>query len=310
MMIFNLKKIMALNSLESYNILANSILSLYAIFIILLNISIGYILLFKLNTKSAELKLILALCIVELIIGIDHFCLSICKFIFGYQFFERDSLQCQVFGFTMQTPVRIAVIINGLLALMRYLAFCQKIEKSTKFWVVLLILCSVPIIVIFLYSSITWNAQPTSSYSQCHGYLDTDDFSLTMLTIIAFHYLIPCWLTTICYFLIGLKINSQLTHLFDSKKELKTQKLKLILQLSIVFIVYNINFMPSYITLILKWSTGYRRTPSIDLLTLLLINLSIAVNPIIIISFQPAIHHEFLILLVLCKAKLKSYVRI
>ncbi|KXN67664.1 hypothetical protein CONCODRAFT_10235 [Conidiobolus coronatus NRRL 28638] len=120
---------MALDSLEAYNILANSILNFYAVFIILLNISIGYILLCKLKTKPSELKLMLVLCIVELIIGISHFCLSVCKLIFGYQIFERDTLYCQVFGFFMQAPLRIVMIINGLLALMSFV----NIEFSTSY---------------------------------------------------------------------------------------------------------------------------------------------------------------------------------
>ncbi|KXN67663.1 hypothetical protein CONCODRAFT_10233 [Conidiobolus coronatus NRRL 28638] len=220
--------------LKLINIIVTSCLIPTAIVIILLNSSLAYILLNKLDIRNSEIKLIGVLCIVELFIGLDVLILCICKLIFGYEFFiNAQSMQCQVFGFTMQAPTRVAMVINALLAILRYLAICHKREKSTPIWFALFIMLSIPVICLFLVSSILWDAKPTSSLCQCHGYISQTKTSKIALGIIALYYLIPCWLTTICYLLIGKKINQNLNLSAQQveKKQLKKQKLCLILQL-------------------------------------------------------------------------------
>ncbi|KXN70700.1 hypothetical protein CONCODRAFT_6701 [Conidiobolus coronatus NRRL 28638] len=42
------------------------------------------------------------------------------------------------------------------------------------------------------------------------------------------------------------------------------QKRSLILQLILVFVVFNVLYMPVYITIVLRIATGYKRTPFAD----------------------------------------------
>jgi hypothetical protein len=295
--------------LKLINLILSSSLIPTAIVIILLNSSLAYVILNKLTIRNSEIKLISVLCVVELFIGVDILILSLCKLIFGYEFFiNAKSLQCQVFGFTMQAPTRVAMVINALLAILRYLAICHKREKSTPVWFALFAMFTIPAVCLFLASSILWDAKPTSSLCQCHGYLSPTITSKIALGIITLYYLIPCWLTTICYLLIGKKINQNLNLSFQQieKKQLQKQKLCLILQLILVTIVYNLDFMLSYLTMLLNLIFNYKRLPVVDMFVILTKHFSIMLNPLIIISFQPNIHHEYLCIIVKFNAKFKA----
>jgi hypothetical protein len=93
-------------------------------------------------------------------------------------------------------------------------------------------------------------------------------------------------------------------------KAIKKEKLKLAIQILFVFIIYNVNFGVSYVTWILKFTTGYRRTPTVDALAILQANLTAFLNPVVSIIFQPDINNEFKHLWIKFKLRISSLYKI
>ncbi|KXN70716.1 hypothetical protein CONCODRAFT_6718 [Conidiobolus coronatus NRRL 28638] len=89
---------------------------------------------------------------------------------------------------------------------------------------------------------------------------------------------------------------------------IKKQSIKLIIQLTAIFILFNVNYMPSYIAWILKLTIGYKRTPIIDAVIFVIIELSLAIDPIITVTFQPELNHELSFLIIKLKLKIKSFI--
>jgi hypothetical protein len=129
--------------------------------------------------------------------------------------------------------------------------------------------------------------------------------------------LIPCWISTYCYFVIGLKAYKKLNQInveaLESNDDsllrtIRKQKFNLIAQLIAVLIVFNIVYMPIYVTMILRIVSGYRRPPITDAIMIKLMEISRAIDPVITIIFQPELSHEFKALLVKTRVKIKSYI--
>ncbi|KXN70698.1 hypothetical protein CONCODRAFT_6698 [Conidiobolus coronatus NRRL 28638] len=87
----------------------------------------------------------------------------------------------------------------------------------------------------------------------------------------------------------------------------RKQKHSLIIQLIIVFTVFNVFYMPIYISIVLRFATGYQRTPFADAIFLYLMEISRMIDPIITINFQPELNHEFQIILTKFKIKFKNF---
>ncbi|KXN65370.1 hypothetical protein CONCODRAFT_13060 [Conidiobolus coronatus NRRL 28638] len=77
-------------------------------------------------------------------------------------------------------------------------------------------------------------------------------------------------------------------------KLIRQQKIKLYMQLALVFFVYNLLFMLSYISMILRFAIGFKRTPVLDGIILSMVLISVCLNPIITVFFQPEVNNEFL----------------
>jgi hypothetical protein len=215
----------------------------------------------------------------------------------------------------MQWLNRIEIVIVCILSTLRYLMVCFEIKKSLKFWIIATIFSCVPATFFFSYGAILGDAKPSSSYIQCHSFLGSDPFSTHISLGLSFCYLIPCWITTINYFLVGWSANKKLNLIKQEANitndtvclaEIQRQKRKLLGQLFVVFILYNGLFMLSYVTMIMRYTDNYRRTPFIDAMVFTLITVSISLNPLITVSFQPDLNNEFLFFLVKMKAKIKS----
>jgi hypothetical protein len=128
--------------------------------------------------------------------------------------------------------------------------------------------------------------------------------------------LFACCVSTYCYFMIGIKAYKKLNQM---KKEalstnddemvdrIRKQKRSLIIQLIIVFTVFNICYMPIYITIILRVATGYKRTPFTDAIMLEIMEISRMIDPIITINFQPELNHEFKVILTKSRVKFKNF---
>jgi hypothetical protein len=150
----------------------------------------------------------------------------------------------------------------------------------------------------------------------CAVYLKPSPNLYVVSVISSFIYVIPCWICTYCYFVIGIKSYKKLNQFkgeaLASNDEnslilIRKQKYNLIAQLIVVLIAFNIVYMPLYVTMILRIVTGYRRPPFAEVIMVKLMEISRAIDPVITIVFQPELSHEFKAFIVKTKAKIKNY---
>jgi hypothetical protein len=166
-----------------------------------------------------------------------------------------------------------------------------------------------------LYPLITFDANPTPSMLICIVLLKPKPETYALFALNPFIMAIPCCISTYCYFMIGIKAykklnqmkkDSAMTNDIDMVSRINKQKYNLILQLAAVFIVFNVLYMPVYITIVLRFAIGYKRTPFLDALFGYLLDISRMIDPIITINFQPELNHEFQVILTKLKVKIKS----
>jgi hypothetical protein len=139
-----------------------------------------------------------------------------------------------------------------VLIIIRYTMVWYKWDKSLKFWLCLLFIELCPATSFFLYGAIIWDGRPSPSYIQCHAFFGPEPGSIMITFMISFCFLIPCWITTFCNFSIRYKANKQLNIMkrdavncqdHQALKLIRNQKLKILIQLTVVFILYNGSFM-------------------------------------------------------------------
>jgi hypothetical protein len=66
--------------------------------------------------------------------------------------------------------------------------------------------------------------------------------------------------------------------------------------------------MPSYIAWTLRIAICYKRTPFIDVITFELIEISLAIDPVITVTFQPELNHELNFLIAKSILKTKRFI--
>jgi hypothetical protein len=305
------------NNVEFLHYTFESINLLIATFTILLSFVIFCIILTKFSFKQPEIILIFILSTLEFISGMSLLLSSVFKLIYGYDYFKVNEYSCWVTSFTSAGNSRCELVTIAVLAILRYSIVCHNIKKGAIFWLSIYLMIISPVAAIFLYSFIKKDASPTISYIYCSPYIKPSPEALIISYIIPFLFLLPCWTVTFCYFEIGRKAYKNLHKLkleAISKNDtslltsIKKQNLKLTIQLIMIFILFNVNFMPSYIAWILRIAIGYKRTPIIDGIIFELINLSLAIDPIITITFQPELNHELNFLIIKLKLKLKGFI--
>jgi uncharacterized membrane protein (DUF485 family) len=129
---------------------------------------------------------------------------------------------------------------------------------------------------------------------------------------------IPCWVCTYCYLVIGVKVYKKLNQMEneaygsnenDQLLRIQKQKRNLIIQLTIVFLAFNLVYLPGCITLILRYAIGYLRPPLVDAICISLFDVSRAIDPIITIIYQPELNHEFQVITSKSLAKFKSFIK-
>jgi hypothetical protein len=297
------------------NYIFNSLGLFGSILIFLFNSVLIFIILTKCDSKSTDNRLILILCAIEMMDGFEYTVLYMTKLIIGYGWFNGNNLQCKVYTFITQSSPRIEVTTVMVISIVRYVFVYYGIKKSLLFWILVLVLSISPTLVIFLYGAISGDVKPTSSFMQCIPYTLPGLLTNVMTSIIPFLLLIPCWITTFCYFGIGYKVYKELNkYILEAKTtnnevlliELKKQKSMLFIQIMAVFILYNLNYVASYTTHILKIIIGYKRPPFMDAYIFTSGRATCIFNPLIAISFQPEINNEFKIMLIKSKLQLKS----
>jgi hypothetical protein len=308
---------MDFNDLDLINKFFNSILIVAGLVTILLNILLVYILIKKFSNpnRTVELKLMTILGIVEIYFGFVMLAFSILKLYNGYHVLDLGTAPCLASGFLMQLNPRVEVCLATILAILRYTIVCHQKEKNIWFWLILLFILSLPSIVIYTVGAANQDSKPSVSYIACQPFLNPDKSSNIISLAISLLTLIPCWITTYCYFAIGWsankKLNSMRNDTYNSNDEvlaqvIKKEKIKLIIQLIFVFCLYNIAFMTNYVTFILKFAIGYKRSPIVDVISYTIAHFSFAINSLVTISFQPEVNSEFQVILIKYQAKFKS----
>ncbi|KXN65793.1 hypothetical protein CONCODRAFT_12513 [Conidiobolus coronatus NRRL 28638] len=156
------------------------------------------------------------------------------------------------------------------------------------------------------------------SHLYCGPYLKSSPKMIFLYFIHALIWVIPCWVSTYCYFVIGIKVYKKLKQMEneatasnenDQLIRIQNQKRNLIIQLVVVFNAFNLAYSPTYITLLLRYITGYIRPPFVDAILILIIEFTRAVDPIITITFQPELNYEFQAIIAKSFAKFKSYIQ-
>jgi hypothetical protein len=244
---------------------------------------------------------------------------SVFKLVYGYDYFKVNDYSCWVTSLTITGNTRCEMITIAVLAILRYSIVCRSAKRGAIFWLIAYLLLFSPIATVFLYAFVIEDSNPTSSYLFCSSYIKPKPETLLLSFIIPLLFLLPCWTVTFCYFEIGRKAYKNLRKLKleaignnDTSLliSIKKQTIKLTIQLVMIFILFNVNFVPSYTTWILKLAIGYKRTPIVDAIAFTLIELSLAIDPVITVTFQPELNHELSFLIIKLKLKVNNFIDI
>jgi hypothetical protein len=104
-----------------------------------------------------------------------------------------------------------------------------------------------------------------------------------------------------------MKIDAEESMDINMLKVIKLQRVKIFAQLTLVVILYNINFSPSYITQILKFAIGYKRSPIVEAIIYFMGLLTFTLNPVLTITFQPELNYELSTVLFKFKLRIKKF---
>jgi hypothetical protein len=236
----------------------------------------------------------------------------------GPDYYSPGNTPCLIYSFVVNSSNRIEIFTVGFLALMRYLISCHSTELKARVWLISYGLVIAPILALYLFPLVTRDANPLPSMLICVPFLKPTPKTFALSLINPFIFIIPCWISTYCYFVIGIKAYKKLNLMekeaIGTNDEylvniIKKQKLNLIFQLAIVFTVFNLSYMPVYVTIVLRLAKGYKRSPIADAIMSELIEVSRAIDPIITLIFQPELNHEFKVFLTKLKANIKSFIK-
>ncbi|KXN74228.1 hypothetical protein CONCODRAFT_2763 [Conidiobolus coronatus NRRL 28638] len=271
-----------------------------SIFIFSLNGLILYVLFNRLKFDSIELKFILFLCILEIIIGIDYFVLSILKLYYGHTFFAPNNIPCIAFGFFTSWAVRYEFIVVTVLALWRYLLVVHEIQLNMRLLVIYTIVGISPITAIFLYGLTNIDARPGASYIMCSPITTPGQSSVILNVMSTILLLLPCWIITYCYFVIGWKANKKLNLMkIEAEAENNDAALKSIKHQK----------FSCCVTYFMRLTIGYKRPPFFDAVIFEMGLSTVVLNPIVTVSFQPEVNNEIVFLFVKLRARIEKFLR-
>jgi hypothetical protein len=160
------------------------------------------------------------------------------------------------------------------------------------------------------------DGKPSPSYIQCGGLGSGTSLSNGLQIFGGVYMAIQAWVITVSYLLICYNVYKKLNMVLKEAKmnndketisSLYRQRNKLFGQVALIIWVYNITYMFSYVTQVLKVTIGYRRTPFLDAVVMAMIMFPCLCNPIVTLSFQPEVKCEFQALMVRFWAKVKAF---
>ncbi|KXN64639.1 family A G protein-coupled receptor-like protein [Conidiobolus coronatus NRRL 28638] len=305
-----------INDLDFIRYFFNSIFLLFSVIMIPLNLIILYILKFKCEFKRTEITLMFILSIVELFSGFSLFVIPLCLIIIGKPFFEKGSATCQFAVVSYNILIRTGVCIVCIISVMRYLVVCHNIRLPKWIWLTITTVCLSPIIGTFSYTISVMDGRPSPSYIQCGGLGNGTEVANTLQIFGGVYMAIQAWLITVAYLLICYNVYKKLNTVLKEAKmsddretctSLYRQRNNLFGQVALIIWVYNITYMFSYVTQVLKVTIGYKRTPFLDAVVMMMIMFPCLCNPIVTLSFQPEVKCEFQALMVRFWARMKAF---
>jgi hypothetical protein len=303
----------AVNDLDIYFYVSNTLITISSLLCILFSLLVIYICLTRCDRKATEIVLISIFCSLEAVNGLGYAIYGIIKFIFGYKISESGSSMCLFSAFFLCLFNRFSIIGVSVLAALRYLIVCRKKELKLWKWLLILAIPSLSLTVFYSLVFYTNDAYLLTSKITCAPFSKRSGLSDITLYLIPFYYIIPCWTSTYCYFMVGWVANKQLNLMKqeavnnsdeDLLATIKNQKLKLCMQIIFVFVIYNVNFILSYVTWIMKLAINYKRTFLMDTIIQLQVTSTAFLNPLVTVIFQPDINNEFKFLWVKFKLRL------
>jgi hypothetical protein len=169
-----------------------------------------YIVIGKCGYKLPEMIIILILTAIHTISSSSELIFYILKLIFGHSYLNSGSIQCIVYSITVASTLKCELFTVGLLAFMRHAIVCHNIIKSTKLWLICYFIIISPLVAIYLYPIITLDGNLQPSHLYCSPYLKPSPNVIFLSFINALIFVIPCWVSTYCCFLIGIKVYKKL----------------------------------------------------------------------------------------------------
>jgi hypothetical protein len=291
-----------INSLDIINYISMAFYLVFGLICIASSIIVLYICLAKCNRKATEIILICIFCVSEIISSIDIFIFAIYKLVFGYRANQVETEICKFNAFALMISIRISIINVSILAILRYLIVYRSKELKLSTWLIIILIPNAGVTIFYSLGFYTKDAAPSSSYLYCIFFTKSSGLSAAMFYFIPFLYIIPCWVTTYCYFIVGWIANNRLNLMKQEATNnsdeallasIKKEKFKLWMQLLFVFCIYNGNFVLSYTTWVMKLAINYKRTVVMDSVVTLQTTSTAYLNPLVNIIFQPDINHEF-----------------
>ncbi|KXN65192.1 hypothetical protein CONCODRAFT_13309 [Conidiobolus coronatus NRRL 28638] len=254
--------------------------------------------------------------VLKIISSAEFIIYAILKLVYGYQATEKGTDLCRFSAFTLVPFCRISLLYISVLATLRYLIVCHKKELRFKTW---LIIAIVPILGIFLLFSISFytkDASPSVSYTYCFAFTQPGIFSKVMLYLATIQVIIPCWISTYCYFCVGWAAYKRLNLMKQEAvnnsderllKAIKKEKFNLAIQILFVFAIYNVNYSLNYVTWAMKAAINYKRSILVDTIVVIQVHSTPFINPVVTIIFQPDINNEFKLFWIKVKLKIKKF---
>jgi hypothetical protein len=291
-----------IRSLNIYNYIGSTLYLTFGLACVSSSILVLYICLTKCSKKSTEIALICIFCVLESFTGATYVIVSIFKLKYGYKVNEKGTIMCNFIAFLIVLLPRINIINISILATLRYLIFCRSKDLILSTWIITLFVIDSGALIFISLGFYTKDAAPSSSYLYCNIFTKQSGLSTVALYFIPLLFIIPCWVTTYCYLMVGWIANKKLNLMRQEAannedrgllEAIKNQKFKLLLQILFIFVNYNVNFALSYITWIMKLVANYKRTITVDFIVCIQVAFAALLNPVVTIVFQPDINNEF-----------------
>jgi hypothetical protein len=303
-------------TLAIYNYIGSLFFLLFGFLCISSSSLVLYLCLFKCDRKATEIKLTCIYCFIEIISSAEFIIYAILKLVYGYEATEKGTDLCRLSAFTLVSFCRISLLYISVLATLRYLIVCHQKELKFKTWLAIVIVPILGILLLFSVSFYTNDASPSVSYTYCFAFTQPSIFSKIMLYLITILVIIPCWISTYCYFCVGWaaykRLNLMRQEAVNNSDErlleaIKKEKFNLAIQILFVFFIYNVNFSLNYATWAMKAAINYKRSILVDTIVVIQVHSTPFINPIVTIIFQPDINNEFKLFWIKIKLKIKKF---